>query len=111
MAVLLHWLLGWPLSQDLAMYRKETTTGTVLGYWYIGISPWSPGCKSCLLQSSLCTGGAEAARDALFPPAGTGHDTAEMGLSISGPFSPSEGGSSRLRSGERPQLLEVAVSC
>lgn len=27
--MLLPWLLGWLLSQDLAMYIRETTTGTV----------------------------------------------------------------------------------
>lgn len=82
MAVLFLWLLGWPLSQDLAMYRKETTTGMVLGHCYRGLSAWSPWCKSCLLQSSLCTVRAEAAQDALFPLAGTGHDPAEWGLSL-----------------------------
>lgn len=85
MAVLLPWLLGWLLSQDLAMYRKETTTGTILGYCCGGLSPWSPWCKSCLLQSSLCAVRAEAAQDALFPLAGTGHGIAELGLSLLAP--------------------------
>lgn len=38
-AVLLLWLLKRLVSQDLAMYGKETTKGTVLGYCYRGISP------------------------------------------------------------------------